>query len=370
MKEHTPPLDDEWLRPHFGTDAGLDFQPLKSNDWLTDGIWRVTDGSKSVIVKTISARRQLHDDSWATHWTDGDDDQTHWNYWKREYLVYRSDIPSLFAHAGVLAPALLHGDESSDTVTMFLEDCPLVPATLWDVDSYCAAARDLGLAQGYLSTHGEIANRPWFCIDYTRDYALEKPFDRALVTADEPWVGLIDAGVVTPYGRDRQTRFALNERRLLALLNSAPLTLCHNDFWTRNLFGDAAQSTTVIDWAFVGSGPMGADIANMVASAGFDAFVPAEDLASFSEQVFDAYMSGLRQAGWVGDERAVRLGYWASASKYAWVVAAMLTSSATLGHPIYVGYGNGGELDFHSATATLGMLAAWSESALALSGSL
>jgi hypothetical protein len=370
MKDQHLALDDEWLRSHFRADARLDFQPLRSNDWLTDGIWRATDGAKSVIVKTVSARRRRHDDTWAAHWTYRNDDQTHWNYWRREYLVYRSEIPSLFAQARVLAPALLHAVESPGTVTMFLEDCALVPATLWGVTSYCAAARDLGLAHGDLSARGGAGSRPWFCVNYVRDYALEKPFDRTLVTADESWAGLVDVGVATPYSRDQQIRFALNEQRLLSLLNLAPSTLCHNDFWTRNLFGDARQPTAVIDWAFVGSGPMGSDIANMVASAGFDAFVPAEHLASFSEQVFSAYLGGLRQGGWKGDQRTVRLGYLASASKYAWVVAAMLMSSITPGHPIYVGYGRGGELDFPSVAATLDMLAAWSDGALALADSL
>jgi thiamine kinase-like enzyme len=88
----------------------------------------------------------------------------------------------------------------------------------------------------------------------------------------------------------------------------------HNDFWTRNLFGDTAQPTTVVDWAFLGAGPMGSDIANMVASAGFDAFVAAEDLVVFSEGVFESYLGGLRQVGWAGDEKFVRRGFWASAS--------------------------------------------------------
>ncbi|HWF80558.1 MAG TPA: phosphotransferase [Streptosporangiaceae bacterium] len=359
-------MSDEWLRRYFGAEARLDFRPLRGNDWLTDGIWRVTDGSRSVIAKTVSARSRRHDDTWSAHWTQGGNDLAHWNYWKREYLVYHSDIPSQFARSGVHAPALLGATESTDSVTMFLEDCDLTPATSWRASGYCAAARDLGLAQGELSSRGKVASQPWFCSNYMRDYALEKPFDRHVVASDEIWLDLVETGVVTPQARDRQVRFAQNELQLLALLNMAPFTLCHNDYWTRNLFGGSAGTTTVIDWAFVGFGPMGADVANLVASAGFDGFVAAAELDAFSEQVFEAYLAGLRGAGWKGDERAVRLGYLASAAKYAWVVAAMLTSSATPGHPIYVGYGNGRHLNFHAVATTLNLLATWSDVALAL----
>lgn len=367
MNVHQRDTSDEWLRRYFGADGGLDFRSLRSNNWLTDGICRVTDGSKSVIVKTVSARSQRYDHAWAAHWIYRGNDKRHWNYWKREYLTYRSDVPNRFAQAGVHTPAFLGAIEAPAAVTMFLEDCDLTPATSWPVSSYCVAARDLGRVQGDLASRDEIADRSWFCANYIADYALEKPFDRRLVTSDEIWADLLKTEVVTPHMRDRQIGFARSEQRLLSLLTMAPRTLCHNDYWTENLFGGSAGTTTVIDWAFVGIGPMGADVANMVASAGFDAFVAAEELEPFSDQVLDAYIAGLREAGWKGDETSVRLGYLAAAAKYAWVVAAMLTSSAMPEHPVYVGYGNGRHLDFPSVVATLNLLATWSERAQALS---
>ncbi len=244
---------------------------------------------------------------------------------------------------------------------MFFEDCRLVPATLWGPDDYCCAARDLGFAQGRLLETSGISTPAWFCRNFVADYALEKPFERSLVTVDEAWAELIDTGVVTSEERDRQVKFALSERYLLSILEEVPETICHNDFWTNNLFGDSGQLTTVVDWAFIGRGAIGSDIANMVASAGFDGFVSGADLLAFGERVFLAYLNGLRDAGWTGDERLARLGYLASSVKYAWVVAAMLSSMATARHPIYVGYGHDGQLDFRAVAATLNMLAGWCE---------
>ena len=111
MAEEDLPPDGEWLRNYFAANARLEFQRLRGNDFLTQSIWRVVGGSRSVIVKTVSARRRRDSDSWAAHWSDGDDDEAHWNYWKREFLAYHSEIPSLFRRAGVLTPALLHATE-------------------------------------------------------------------------------------------------------------------------------------------------------------------------------------------------------------------------------------------------------------------
>jgi hypothetical protein len=104
----------------------------------------------------------------------------------------------------------------------------------------------------------------------------------------------------------------------------------------------------------------------MVASAGFDGLVSGDALLGLSDEVFEAYLEGLREARWPGSERLARLGYLASGVKYAWVVAAMLASWREPGHPIYVGYGNGGCLDFRAVSATLNMLADWSRQAIAV----
>lgn len=358
----------EWLETHFAGDERIGARSLRGNTCLTEGIWRISDNRRSVIAKVITSARERTGDPWIDHWSHNCLHERHWNYWRREFLVYRNGVPSKFADAGVSAPSLLEAFEAGGRVIMFLEDCQLAPATRWEAVSYCAAARDLGVAQGSLVNAGEISDPPWFCQNYIFDYALEKPFDRSLVTVDDAWTELIDAGVLSPADKDLQIRFGLNERRLLSLLNAVPMTICHNDFWTRNLFGDSMEVTTVVDWSFLGRGPIGADVANMVASAGFDGFISGDNLATFSEEIFEAYLSGLRQGGWTGSERLVRLGYWASAAKYAWVVAAMLTSLQTAGHPIYVGYGDGGALDFRAVAATLNMLARWSERVEALYG--
>jgi hypothetical protein len=109
--------------------------------------------------------------------------------------------------------------------------------------------------------------------------------------------------------------FRLWEERDLFLdaLDRLPQTLCHLDLFRRNLFArktaDSDDQTVVIDWAFAGRGAIGAELVPLVlASVAFNEV----DLAlaqALEDIVFAGYLEGLRDAGWRGDPRQVRLGY-------------------------------------------------------------
>jgi hypothetical protein len=66
---------------------------------------------------------------------------------------------------------------------------------------------------------------------------------------------------------------------------------------------DARWQTVAIDWALVGSGPIGRDIY----------YLPHFGLDSTTARkvdpiVFEGYLEGLRDTGWEGDPRQVRFG--------------------------------------------------------------
>lgn len=106
---------------------------------------------------------------------------------------------------------------------------------------------------------------------------------------------------------------------LLAALDRVPRTLCHLDFWPRNLFDDDGV-TVAVDWAFVGLGAVGEDAGNLVPDAVFDGFLPPERIDELHDLVWAEYLGGLRDAGWTGEERDARLGFCLGAAlKYVWV---------------------------------------------------
>jgi len=285
----------------------------------------------------------------------------------REALAYQSDIVTRFRECGMSTPGLIHVEIGTNYSDLWIEDCTTPPAATWGIADYAESAQILGYVQGrYLSDFG-LPDHPWLCRNYLHEYSAEKPFDLTSVFDDAHWHLPLMRSNFSPRLRDRLRKMVMNTDRLRTLSASVPETLCHNDFWTRNLFGGGCHPCTLIDWAFVGRGPIGADIGNMIPSAVFDGFLPADCLPVLATTLLDAYLEGLMSGGWVGDEEHVRIGFWSSAVKYSWLVPAMLYSAAQENNPVYVGYGGiEPARHFSDVAMTLDLLAGWTESALRL----
>jgi thiamine kinase-like enzyme len=132
-----------------------------------------------------------------------------------------------------------------------------------------------------------------------------------------------------------------HRERLYGISESLPRTLCHLDFWPKNLFRRDGH-VVLIDRGFVGLGSVGEDIGNLVPDACFDHFVTAEKLRRLEQVVFDSYLRGLRSAGWNRDPRLVQLAMWSSAVKYDWLAPFTLAQVRLDRH---YRYGGGSEID-------------------------
>ena len=91
----------------------------------------------------------------------------------------------------------------------------------------------------------------------------------------------------------------------LAALDRLPQTLQHSDAGRKNLFlrrSDAGKAETIaIDWGWIGIGPIGSELAPLVASASLWFMdVQPEDLPEVEQIAFAGYLQGLREAGWRG----------------------------------------------------------------------
>jgi aminoglycoside phosphotransferase (APT) family kinase protein len=103
----------------------------------------------------------------------------------------------------------------------------------------------------------------------------------------------------------------------LAALDELPQTLQHGDAGRKNLYlrrSDASHAETIaIDWGWSGPGPLGSELAPLVASASLWFIdVQPEDLPEVDHIAFAGYLQGLREAGWCGDAKLARLGHAAS----------------------------------------------------------
>jgi hypothetical protein len=337
---------------------------------VTAGIWRVRAGSFAAVLKVVSppGARETSEE-WRSS-----KEPSHWNYWEREVLAYESGLAYAYSEAGVSGPRLLAVNRRQNgDVALWLEDAAhdSVPGPGWDVHDYRRFARGLGLAQGRTILAGSDLGRPWLTRRFLRDYVLSKRVDRRVLYSDEAWA--------LPLARDnfpaglRRGLVRLHEEResFFSLMERLPRTLCNLDVWPNNLFARKDGGFTLVDWSFVGEGALGEDIGNLVPDSVFDLFVPSEAFPELDETVFGAYISGLREAGWEGEERLVRIGMCASAVKYEWLGPLMLQRASDAAH---VGYGGRGEVDsdrlYAERGTALAFLASWAEEARVLTRDL
>ncbi|MCX5188091.1 hypothetical protein [Streptomyces sp. NBC_00268] len=137
----------------------------------------------------------------------------------------------------------------------------------------------------------------------------------------------------------------------------------HLDQWPANVVSHGPDSV-LIDWAFAGDGALGEDLGNYIPDTVWDLFLPAARLPELAAAAYEAHVHGLRESGWRGDERLVRLGMCASAVKYDWLAPLML---ARAGEARQLDYGGKGEVSaerrYRERGLAFAFLAGWAAEA-------
>jgi hypothetical protein len=269
----------------------------------TGGLWRVeADGIPYVVKRLRRGGAGGH-----ALWPASDDpDDPMW--WRREADAYAS---VLLPDGDLRAPRCAWIDDRGDEVELWLEDVDGDPATSWPLERYGPAARALGRWQGEYLAGRPLPDDRWLSRGWLRAYVERRAGDFA-------------AGDAPP----RAQRVWDERAAFLDAVDRAPRTLCHLDFWPRNLFADGGR-TVAIDWAFAGVGAAGEDAGNLVPDAVLDGFLPGPAVRELHDLVWHEYLAGLADAGARVDERAVRLAFCASAAvKYAWLEPRMLRAGA------------------------------------------
>lgn len=289
--------------------------------------------------------------------------------WEREALVYERRLVELWESEGIVAPQCVRVDGAVDPVDLWLEDVDALPGAEWQLDDYAHAAAALGAGQGRVSQFGGPDGLPFLSRNFLRDYSSEKPVDWSLLESDAAWSHPLVHRNVPLELREKATSLHANRDRLYAIAEALPRTICHLDFWSKNLFR-RGDEIVVIDWAFVGDGALGEDVGNLIPDAVFDHFVPAADLQALESAVVEAYVSGVRAGGWRGDSRLVQMGVYASAIKYDWLTPALLASATADHHLAYGGTEVDADYRLHERGVALLHLTSWADRALVLAADL
>jgi Phosphotransferase enzyme family len=319
------------LLARIGLDGdGWQVVDVAHNRWLTPGIWQLERGNERVIVKWLSKNRLGGSTAYENHWAANSADPTRWNYWAREALAYKSGLADVFAPAGMTGPRCIGigVDVARDDAVIALAFEAGTPGDQWTIVQYADAAHALGRAQAPYLCGEPLPAQPWLSDRFLRTYSAEKPVDWSLLDDDAAWMQPLVRDCFPAELRAAVGALHANADRLYDIAERLPRTLCHLDFWSKNLIRRHDGSHVLLDWAFVGLGAPGEDIGNLIPDACFDHFITSDRLPELDTAVFDAYVSGLAEGGWNGDERIVRLGMWASAVKYDWLTPHMLASAS------------------------------------------
>ncbi len=357
------------LLARMGVDAdGVVAEELPHNRWLSPGVWRIrTRGAQERVLKYTRSDRSRGETPWDAHWTARDDDPRRWTYWCRESLAYQHDLAGAYAGSGIRAPACLGVHVDSSEAALLLEWVRDEPGELWPVTSYGPAAEALGRAQAPFLLGRPVPPFAWLSEHFLREYSSEKPVAWELLDDESVWAHPL-VRESFPAGLREGARFVHAHRdRLCQISESLPRTLCHLDFWPKNLFCRPSGEIVVIDWSFAGDGAVGEDIGNLVPDAVFDHFVTADQMPRLEQVVYEGYLRGLRASGWADDPRLVKLGMWSSAAKYDWLAPFTL---AQVGQARQYRYGGAGEIDpafkFRERSRALLFNAQWARQAIEL----
>ncbi|MDQ3553820.1 MAG: aminoglycoside phosphotransferase family protein [Chloroflexota bacterium] len=241
---------------------------------------------------------------------------------RREALAYRSGL--LDATGGLGVPRAYEIDLAEDGhVALWLEHIPATDDQQWPLEMYATAAYALGRFNGTFLVQ-PLPDHSWLVTDWAARQS--EPLDMAVALA-EIARRASDDRARRALGEDigqRAAHMLEDQPRFIADLARLPQTLCHHDAARSNLIarsrGDGATEMVAIDWESTGHGAVGAEIATLVSASLRKGDFPADRAAELDATVVDAYLAGLRDAGWSGDPRFVRLGYAMSLALRCWFV--------------------------------------------------
>ena len=251
--------------------------------------------SWSLILKAIRSHPRAVDPSSA-------------RYWRREVEAYKSGALDQLP-AGLTAVRCYGIVELSHASLLWLEEIPQEKGAEWSRGQYVRVARHLGRLNGAYLAGEPPPTGPWVTRRWLREYLNDgaQAVTTVLGALDHPLVRL----ALPPDCATRFQSLCEHQSRLLDAIESLPSTFCHLDAHRRNLFATASdeERTVAIDWAFTGMGAVGEELACLGIFAPKLAVEP-----DFSQAIFQAYLEGLGDTGWVGDPTHVRFAYAAAAA--------------------------------------------------------
>jgi hypothetical protein len=287
---------------------------------VTGGVFRVSGETSSgrefrVVLKRV---RHGHDEDPGALWVAGED-PSHRNYWKREWLAFDSGLLDGLPGELTAPQTLLTTQPATTECHIWMEEAPgRSGVALTDAD-FAAISHAVGTTQGaYAAGVVAMPRDEWLSREWLRGWVDACARLIPAVADDTVWRN----DVLAPMRPLRAPVVALWEQReaLFAILDTAPATVVHCDFWPTNLFV-SGDRVTAIDWSQIGIGRVAQDLDQVTLDTVWMQVRPGGDLDLLERTALWSYQSGLRQVGLDVDAEQLRHWYAAAAAlHYSWML--------------------------------------------------
>ncbi len=294
-----------WTVNQLGGGIG---NPVSMGLYRYSGIGHAVEGqfNWSVILKIIQSPENV---GWK-NMGEGED-QTHWNYWKREWFAYQSDVFSNLPDGFCVPHCYKTYEIPGNRVFLWLEDIADSSKGNWTLEYFATTARQLGKLNATIISDNMLKAYPWLSFDRNRQWIEMMPNWK-----DVDWDHPIMLNRYHPPAENPFRQMLMESEHFLSKLDLLPKVICHGDTYPTNFMAREGENGMVqivaLDWALMGIQPVGDDLGQFVYGAieklkGLD-----DDL--IQETLFDAYLAGLQESGLQIDPALVRFGFTTSAA--------------------------------------------------------
>ena len=228
-------------------------------------------------------------------------------YWKRELLLAQSALLANLP-GPVSAPRFYRVSEEDGLGWIWMEHIQATSGQPWTQNEYAFAARQLGQWNGTYLGGTPLPDAPWLSKDHYRGWVAG--YERGV---EAGWGNPLFRRRLSSAAQSRYLALSADRERFFSALDGLPQVFCHFDFGRRNLFVrqglNYRPELVVIDWALCGNGPMGGDLCALVGMSALHLEYDPATAPQMAATAVEAYLAGLRDAGWTGAPDLVRLGY-------------------------------------------------------------
>lgn len=294
-----------WAVNQLGGGIG---NPVSVGLYRYSGIGQASEGqfNWSVILKIIQSPANV---GWE-NMGEGED-QTHWNYWKREWFAYQSDVFSDLPDDFYVPHCYQTYEIPGNTVFLWLEDIADSYNGTWTLDQFAFTAHQLGKLNATPFSSDILKAYPWLSIDRNRQWIKMMPNWR-----DVLWDHPIMLNHYPPPVENPFRQLLMESERFLSKLDLLPQVLGHGDTYPTNFMArkgkNGKMQTVALDWALMGVQTIGDDLGQFVYGAIESLKGLEEDIVQ--ETLFHAYLDGLQENGLKIDPTLVRFGFVVSAA--------------------------------------------------------